>query len=93
MTPRRARSRRPASLKGVLSPREAAAALAAGLRASPVSSATKLPVADGGEGTVDVLCDARRRRAHGARTPFGRPRDRRASATARRRRRSSRRPR
>jgi glycerate kinase len=43
----------PASLKGVLSAREAAAALAEGLRSSV--SADELPVADGGEGTLDVL--------------------------------------
>ena len=44
----------PASLKGVLSAREAATALAEGLRvwADPVD---ELPVADGGEGTLDVL--------------------------------------
>jgi glycerate kinase len=44
----------PASLKGVLPAREAAAALAEGLRAwaDPVD---ELPVADGGEGTLDVL--------------------------------------
>jgi glycerate kinase len=44
----------PASLKGVLSAREAAAALALGLRvagAEPV----ELPVADGGEGTSEAL--------------------------------------
>jgi glycerate kinase len=40
----------PASLKGVLSAREAAAALVEGLR-----GAEMLPVADGGEGTLDVL--------------------------------------
>jgi glycerate kinase len=43
----------PASLKGVLSAREAAAALAVGLRSW--ADADELPVADGGEGTVDVL--------------------------------------
>lgn len=43
----------PASLKGVLSAREAAAALAQGLR--EWSDADELPVADGGEGTLDVL--------------------------------------
>jgi glycerate kinase len=43
----------PASLKGVLSAREAAAALAAGLRTW--ADADELPVADGGEGTLDVL--------------------------------------
>ncbi len=43
----------PASLKGVLSAREAAAALAEGL-----GGAVELPVADGGEGTLDVLATA-----------------------------------
>jgi glycerate 2-kinase len=43
----------PASLKGVLSAREAAAALAEGLRSW--AEADELPVADGGEGTLDVL--------------------------------------
>ena len=43
----------PASLKGVLSARDAASALAQGLR--EWSDADELPVADGGEGTVDVL--------------------------------------
>jgi glycerate 2-kinase len=40
----------PASLKGVLSAREAAAALAEGLQGAEL-----LPVADGGEGTLEVL--------------------------------------
>jgi glycerate kinase len=43
----------PASLKGVLSAREAAAALAKGLRSW--AEVDELPVADGGEGTLDVL--------------------------------------
>src|SRR5437870_3177682 len=43
----------PASLKGVLSAREAARALAAGLRTW--ADADELPVADGGEGTLGVL--------------------------------------
>jgi glycerate 2-kinase len=43
----------PASLKGVLSSREAAAALAQGLR--EWASVDELPLADGGEGTLDVL--------------------------------------
>jgi glycerate kinase len=43
----------PASLKGVLSAREAAAALADGLRTW--AHADELPIADGGEGTLDVL--------------------------------------
>jgi glycerate kinase len=44
----------PASLKGVLSAQEAAAALVEGLRASG-ADAEAAPVADGGEGTLDVL--------------------------------------
>jgi glycerate kinase len=61
----------PASLKGVLSAREAAAALAEGLR-----GAVELPVADGGEGTLEVLFAAlggewREAAVHDA---FGRPR-------------------
>jgi glycerate kinase len=44
----------PASLKGVLSARDAAAALAAGFRSVGVA-ADEVPVADGGEGTADVL--------------------------------------
>jgi glycerate kinase len=43
----------PASLKGVLAAREAAAALAEGLGAW--SDVDELPVGDGGEGTLDVL--------------------------------------
>src|SRR6266545_3045781 len=46
----------PASLKGVLSAREAAAALAEGLRTW--ADVDELPVADGGEGTLDVLHSA-----------------------------------
>ena len=44
----------PASLKGVLSAREAAAALARGVRAAG-ADAIELPVADGGEGTGEAL--------------------------------------
>src|SRR6476646_8480798 len=44
----------PASLKGVLSAREAAAALARGVRAAG-ADAVELPVADGGEGTGEAL--------------------------------------
>ena len=44
----------PASLKGVLSAREAAALLAVGLRRGGANT-EELPVADGGEGTADVL--------------------------------------
>jgi glycerate 2-kinase len=48
----------PASLKGVLTAVEAAMALAAGLRAGGVG-AEELPVADGGEGTAEVIAAAR----------------------------------
>ena len=66
----------PASLKGVLSAREAAAALAEGLRTW--AEVDELPVADGGEGTLDVLHSAlggdwREAEVSDA---FGRPRDR-----------------
>ncbi len=44
----------PASLKGVLSARDAAAALARGMRGSG-ADAVELPVADGGEGTGEAL--------------------------------------
>ena len=44
----------PASLKGVLSARAAAAALARGVRAAG-GEAVELPIADGGEGTADAL--------------------------------------
>jgi glycerate 2-kinase len=43
----------PASLKGVLSARDAASALAEGLRTW--ADADELPIADGGEGTLDAL--------------------------------------
>ena len=46
----------PASLKGVLSARAAAAALAEGLR--EWAEVDELPLADGGEGTLDVLFEA-----------------------------------
>ena len=64
----------PASLKGVLSARDAAAALAEGLRVW--SDVDELPVADGGEGTLDALHAAgggewQTRDVHDA---FGRPR-------------------
>ncbi len=44
----------PASLKGVLSARSAAAALARGVQASG-GEAVELPIADGGEGTADAV--------------------------------------
>jgi glycerate kinase len=46
----------PASLKGVLSAREAASALAFGFSGAGVDC-VQLPLADGGEGTLDVLCE------------------------------------
>jgi glycerate kinase len=46
----------PASLKGVLSARDAAAALAEGLRAW--ATVDEVPVADGGDGSLDVLHSA-----------------------------------
>ena len=45
----------PASLKGVLSAVEAAAALGRGMRRVPGAEVAELPVADGGEGTLEVL--------------------------------------
>ena len=45
----------PASLKGVLTPREAAVLLAAGMRRVEGVEAVEAPVADGGEGTADVI--------------------------------------
>ena len=66
----------PASLKGVLTAVEAAAALGRGVRRVPGVEADELPVADGGEGTLKVLALARggvwhRAEVHDA---FGRPR-------------------
>jgi glycerate 2-kinase len=64
----------PASLKGVLDARAAAAALAEGLRSSV--DADVLPVADGGEGTLDVLHATLGGEWHEAEVgdAFGRPR-------------------
>jgi glycerate 2-kinase len=63
----------PASLKGVLTAREAAAALAEGLR--EWSDADELPVADGGEGTLDALHAALggEWRTYDVHDAFGRP--------------------
>ena len=61
----------PASLKGVLSAREAAAQLAEGLR-SGGTDVDELPIADGGEGTGDVL-GARVREQLVVPDAFGRP--------------------
>ena len=64
----------PASLKGVLSAREAATALADGLRSW--AEVDELPVADGGEGTLDAIHAALGGEWHDAEVPdaFGRPR-------------------
>jgi glycerate kinase len=64
----------PASLKGVLSAREASAALATGLR--EWSDVDEMPVADGGEGTLEALHAARggEWRTYDVHDAFGRPR-------------------
>ena len=64
----------PDSFKGTFSAAEVAAAIARGLRAGGLD-AVELPVADGGEGTMDVLAgalDAERRTAP-VTDPLGRP--------------------
>jgi glycerate 2-kinase len=63
----------PASLKGVLSAREAAAVLAEGLRRGG-ADAEELPLADGGEGTAEVL-GARVRERIRVHDAFGGPRE------------------
>lgn len=64
----------PASLKEVLSAAGAAAALAEGLRRGG-ADAGELPLADGGEGTIDALAGALggERRAASVTDPLGRP--------------------
>jgi glycerate 2-kinase len=64
----------PASLKGVLAARDAAAALARGVRGAG-GEADELPLADGGEGTADVLHGALGGEWHEAvvSDPLGRP--------------------
>lgn len=64
----------PDSFKGTLSASEVAAALAAGLR-SAGREAVELPVADGGEGTMEVLLGALGGSLHRAEVsdPLGRP--------------------
>jgi len=66
----------PNALKGVLTAQEAAAALARGLRRAGVD-AEELPVADGGDGTADVLAGVVGGEWHSARVsdPLGRPVD------------------
>lgn len=66
----------PDSFKGVLSAADAAEALAAGVRrARPDAEAVPLPLADGGEGTLEVLIRAARgsRRRLTATGPLGDP--------------------
>ena len=64
----------PASLKGVLAATDAAAALARGIRRRPGWVADELPVADGGEGTAELLARALggRWRSVPVHDPFGR---------------------
>ena len=64
----------PDSFKGTFSAREVAAALAAGLR-SAGCEAIEMPVADGGEGTMDALLSTLRGelRTVSASDPLGRP--------------------
>ena len=49
----------PDKFRGTLSAAEAAAAIAAGLREEGIADIVELPLADGGEGTLDVLLAAR----------------------------------
>ncbi|HEX6490048.1 MAG TPA: glycerate kinase [Gaiellaceae bacterium] len=63
----------PASLKGVLSAREAAACLLVGFERAGAAAAA-LPIADGGEGTAEVL-GARIARLVKVPDAFGRPRE------------------
>jgi glycerate kinase len=65
----------PASLKGVLTQIEAAALLAAGMRRVDGVEAHELPVADGGEGTAEVLHRVLggRWRSAAVSDPLGRP--------------------
>jgi glycerate kinase len=65
----------PASLKGVLTPVEAAAQIAAGLSRVEGVTAEELPVADGGDGTAEVIARALggEWRTAVASDPLGRP--------------------
>jgi len=63
----------PASLKGVLSAREAASCLAEGLARAGIE-AEQSPIADGGEGTAEMV-DARVARRALVQDAFGRPRE------------------
>ncbi len=65
----------PASLKGVLSPQDAASLLARGMRRVPGVEVDEAPVADGGEGTAAVIRQALGGTWHEAvvSDPLGRP--------------------
>jgi glycerate kinase len=66
----------PAAFKGALTAAEAARAIAAGVRLAATGVETRaVPVADGGEGTLDALVAARggRRRTGVVADPLGRP--------------------
>ena len=62
----------PDSFKGTFSSAEVARAIAAGLRAGGVPRTVELPMADGGEGTLDALAAARPRLTAGVHDPLGR---------------------
>lgn len=64
----------PDKFRGTLTAAQAAAAIAAGLRTAGIDDATELPLADGGEGTLDVLLAARGGESREARVtgPHGR---------------------
>jgi glycerate kinase len=67
----------PNALKGSLSPFDAAAAIAKGIeRAAPGAQVVELGIADGGDGTAEVVCRARsgELREAPALDPLGRPR-------------------
>src|SRR5213593_1257183 len=66
----------PNALKGVLTAQEAAAALVRGLRRAG-ADAEEVPVADGGDGTAEVLAGVLGGEWHSARVadPLGRPVD------------------
>lgn len=65
----------PDKFRGTLTAREAAEALAAGVERTG-RAATRLPLADGGEGTLDVLCpDGASRRTARVTGPLGDPVD------------------
>ena len=56
----------PDKFRGTLTAAEAAAAIAAGLHAAGIANTVELPLADGGEGTLDVLLAARGGEVHEA---------------------------